>query len=344
MNRPGPRRAFPMLLAAALAAGGCAASGARFTFVEENDVFNIGEGLKTDRDRTQGLRLAATFPAKDTPGWARSVAGALPIFAKDAPVHVGVVVGQELCTPEDRTLAVPPPDDRPYAAVLYAGFALQAPALDPDADRRLDRRDTLELDLGVVGPSAHGEQAQNGAHELFDISLAQGWDTQLEDELAIQASWERRWRVLALGGSGDGGGVGFDTLPLLRARAGTVRVDASAGAVLRVGWNLPRDFGPTTIDSFGLEPGAKPPGFSASIWAGGEGAAVVHDVTLEGGVFRERNAVTEKPWTWLATAGVSVGFGPVTVAFIQNFTSPEFRENERYHQTGTILVSAAFWF
>ena len=333
-----------MILAAALAASGCAASGARMTIVDENDVFNLGDGFHTDRDRTQALRFATTFPAQDTPGWALAAAEAIPLFAKKAPVHLGVVVGQELCTPEDRTLAMPPPDDRPYAAWLFAGLALQVPDLDSDAERRLDRRDTIEIDLGVVGPSAHGEQAQNAAHEYLDISPAEGWDTQLEDEFTIQASWERRWRVLSGGGSGDCGALGWDALPLVRARVGTVRVDAGAGAVARFGWNLPRDFGLSVIDSHGLEPGARPPGLSLGIWAGGEARAVAHDITLEGGVFRERNAVTEEPWTWTATAGLAIGLGPVTVMYAQNFSSPEFEENKRYHQTGTILVSAAFWF
>jgi hypothetical protein len=337
-------RAVAALLVAASAASGCAASGARMTIVEDNDVFNLGDGLQTDRDRTQGLRFAATFPDRDTPDWLRRVAEVLPIFPEKAPVHLGVVVGQELCTPEDRSLPVPPADDRPYAAWLYAGLVLQVPDLDPDAERRNDTRDTLEIDLGVVGPSAHGEQAQNGAHEIFGISPAEGWDTQLEDEFAILATWEHRWRACSGGGSGVTGGAGWDVLPMFRGRAGTVRVDASAGGILRAGWNLPRDFGLSTVDSHGLEPGATPPGFSASIWIGGEGGAVAHDITIEGGVFRERDAVTEKRLTWAATAGLAVGFGPITVAYVQNFTSPEFEERERYHQTGTLYLSAAVWF
>ena len=344
MSPPDLLRAVAALLVAASAASGCAAAGGRLTIVEDNDVFNLGDGLQTDRDRTQALRVAATFPAQDTPEWLRSVADALPIFPDDAPVHLGFVVGQELCTPEDRTIEFPPADDRPYAAWLYAGLVLQVPDLDDDAERRRDTRDTLELDFGVVGPSAHGEQAQNGAHEILGIPLAEGWDTQLEDEFAFLATWEHRWRAFAAGGCGMSKGFGCDVLPMFRGRAGTVRVDASAGGIARVGWNMPRDFGLATVDSHGLEPGGTPPGFSASLWLGGEGSAVAHDITLEGGVFRERDAVTEKRLTWSAMAGIALGFGPVTLAYVQNFSSPEFEERERYHQTGTIHLSAAIWF
>ena len=345
MPRVPAARALPLLLAlAAPAAAGCAAPAARVTFIEENDVFNLGDGLRTDRDRTQAARLAVTFPAESTPSWARAAAGAIPLFADGAPVHLGVVVGQEIATPEDLALTFPFPDDRPYVAWLFAGAVLQVPVFDPDAARRRDRRDTLEIDLGVVGPSAQGETAQNSFHRLFDIPDASGWDAQVEDEFAFLATAERRWRVLAGGGSGDGGRLGWDALPFLRARAGSVRVDGGAGGIVRVGWNLPRDFGPSSIDAHGLDRRAPPPGFWICGWAGGEGRGVAHDVLVSGGVFRDGPGVTEEPFVWSATAGLAAGWGPVTLAFGQTFTSPEFRERSRYHQVSTILLSAAAWF
>ena len=53
------------------------------------------------------------------------------------------------------------PHDRPYAGYLYTEIGLSA---------NNEHRMTLwELDLGVVGPLAMGEQVQNTTHDLINI-------------------------------------------------------------------------------------------------------------------------------------------------------------------------------
>jgi hypothetical protein len=343
---PAPRGALlrlPVALLAAAAAAGCGVGGARFAIHEENDVFNFGDALDTDRDYTQGARLAATLPEEDTPGWAKAAAAALPLFREGAPVHAGFLVGQEIYTPEDREAEVPPPDDRPYGAWAFAGVALQSPALDGDAGRRRDRLDTLELDFGVVGPAAQGERAQNSFHRLFGIGEANGWRTQIRDEAGVLLTGERRWRLL-FGEFGDPGGLAWDAIPLLRVRAGSVRVDASGGALVRFGWNLPRDFGPLPVDSHGLRRGAPspPPWFALHI--GGEGRGVVHDLFLQGGVFDDRHGVTPRDFVWSASTGITLGWGPLSAHYGQTWLAPQFQERTRYHKVSLILVSWTVWF
>ena len=57
------------------------------------------------------------------------------------------------------------------------------------------RLDTLQLDLGVIGPAAGGEFVQNNFHRLIGVSPANGWANQLHNEPTIGLTFERRWRT-----------------------------------------------------------------------------------------------------------------------------------------------------
>jgi hypothetical protein len=309
--------------------------------MEENDAFDLGKGLGTDRDYTQGAALAFTMADADTPGWARDAARAMPLFAKDAPVHLGVVVGQEIYTPANLSRARPIPDDRPYGAWLYAGLALQSPVLDADPERRRDRVDDLEADLGVVGRSALGEPTQNAVHRAYGVRQANGWDNQIGNEAGILVSRESRWRAAA---GRIGGEWGWDLLPRARVRVGNVRTDAGLGAEARLGWNLPRDFGSMPVDSFGLSKGFPSPRPWAAVYARFEGRAVAYDVFIEGDVHGSSPSVTPERFPYASTGGLAVGYGPISATFEQHWVSPEFRERGRHHRYGTLMLSWAWFF
>lgn len=338
---PSPALRVPAaVLIAALAAAGCGLHGARLAIREDNDLLNLGKGLTTDREYTQGGVAALTLPDEDTPGWARAAAGAVPLFRKGAPAHLGLLFGQEIYTPALLWDPAPIPGARPYAAWLYAGAALQVPALDADAERRRDRLDTLELDLGAVGPPALGQEVQNGVHEVLFINRARGWDNQIGGRAGVLLSWESRWRLLA----GDlGEGWRWDLLPRARLRVGNVRDDFTAGAAARLGWNLPRDFGPLAVDSTGLGKGSPPPRPWAAIHAGVDARAVAYDVFLEGIPGDGAPHQTPRRTPIDTTAGISVGCGPFAAGFEQHWLSPEF-EHGLHHRYVSIYASWTWYF
>lgn len=339
MNR-GP--GLLLLAVAALAAApGCALRGARLSILEENDVLNVGDGLDMDRDYTQGSAAALTLTDADTPEWAREVARRIPLFADGARVHLGLVLGQEIYTPKDIADPGLVPDDRPYAGWLHVGAALQGLSLDDDPARRRDRLDHLQLDLGVVGPASLAEPSQNVTHRILGIDEAEGWDHQLANEPALLATWERRWRVLHVD---LGGGAGIDALPRVRVRAGTVHVDGTAGALARVGWNLPRDFGPMAVDGTGLTEGTPPPAPWLLLYGGQEARGIAHEVFTDGGVFRDGHSVTGRNLVLESTLGLSAGWGPLSATFGQSWRGPEFRERGRHHRSSTLLVSWTWYF
>src|SRR5262249_9177036 len=100
-----------------------------FTIQVENDYFNLFG--RTDRDYTNGLRLTWLSPALPQlpDGWASLLT--LPTFFGERPAtsvtrRLGISIGQNIYTPDDTAASQPIFNDRPYAAWLYASFALQS--------------------------------------------------------------------------------------------------------------------------------------------------------------------------------------------------------------------------
>jgi lipid A 3-O-deacylase len=177
--------------------------------------------------------------------------------------------------PEDLARENPDPDDRPYAAWLYGAVNLSSATATS-----LSR---LEVQLGVVGPAALGEEAQNTVHRINRGQEARGWDFQLDNEPGVNVIASRIWRFnrpLA-----DGFQVGL--MPSVVASLGNVRAHAAAASTVRVGWGLDHDFGPPRIrpsvaGSAFVEPGH---GWGGYVFAGVEGRAVARDLFLDGNTF-----------------------------------------------------------
>jgi hypothetical protein len=334
-SRPPRAPALAAALALALAAAGCGLRGGRLVLAEENDSLNLGKLERIDRDYTQGAFVAFTLTDEDTPRVAADLARALPQFDGKAPVHLGFLASQQLWTPADTDARFPIPDDRPYAASLWGAVALQSPVLDPDPVRRRDRVDHLQVEIGVLGPRARGEEAQNSVHAYYQADRANGWEWQVADETVVQGTAERRWRLLA-------GEIApewrWDVVPRARLRAGTFRVEGAGGALVRAGWNLPRDFGPMLVDASGLTRGAPRERLWLALHGGGEVRLVAHDATLGRNTFDGARTATPEPVAGTYTVGASAGWGSFSLVFEQHWITPEFRERSRNHRITTVMA------
>ena len=119
------------------------------------------------------------------------LARSVPWFPEIGEIRHGYIVGQNMYTPRDISLADPPPDDRPYAGWLYATIGLGVESAG--------QTDFFALTVGVVGPASLAEQSQKAIHEITGSPHPQGWDTQLKNEPGIELAYQRRWRNVATG-------------------------------------------------------------------------------------------------------------------------------------------------
>lgn len=291
----------------------------------ENDAFASG----TDRNYSNGVQLTWRAGYEEAPGLLRALGRRLGDLADLDPQSFGASLGHVIYTPEDTSLARAPPDDRPYAAMVYAkaGFAAQTD----------DRMDTVELTLGLVGPSAQGEWIQANLHSLLKARDPKGWDDQLGDEIVFALDLERRWRMPL--GPRDRA-LSADLIPTLGLTFGTLRTEASAGVALRLGAGLDNDFGPPRIRPSLAGGGLvrTRDGLRIYGFAGVYGRLVAHDLFLDGNTWRRSARVPREPAVADIQAGLAAQWGGLSLAFTQVVRTREFKGQRSDQQFGALTL------
>jgi lipid A 3-O-deacylase len=210
-------------------------TGEAFAFYIENDTRNIG-GPGSDQSYSNGLKFSYIYAEDKLPTWTRPAVDRLQIVEGDpnkTKLNFGISLGHQIYTPNNTGAKVLVSDDRPYAGWLYVGFAASF--------REEDSGQSFEVDLGMVGPSALGEQVQNNFHDLIQDKRTQGWSHGLHDEPTLQVAYQKRHRILRM--------IHFDIVPYYGAGFGNILVGAHVGSLIRVGVNLPDDLGPSRPSS-----------------------------------------------------------------------------------------------
>lgn len=297
------------------------------SFYYENDLF-----YNTDHYYTNGTKLSwissdlsdEFYEASQVPGLLQPIARLLP-FVNEPGVQKNVVfsLGHNLYTPTDIVTTAYQPDDRPYAAWLYLGMGLH--------NQTEHWQDTIELNLGVVGPWALGEEVQNFVHRTRGLQTAEGWANQIRNEVVLNLVYERRWRWDLIG---DGTGWGMDVLGHAGASLGNLFTYVNAGGGLRLGWNLPKDFGAAIIRLAGdtNAPAGrddvrfrKNGAFGAHLFLIVDGRVMFRDLTLDGNTFKD-SAHIERDWlTGDLTGGVAMILGAWKFSYAATIRAKTFK-------------------
>jgi hypothetical protein len=294
----------------------------------ENDIVADADG-----QFTHGTRLAWMSPEGQVPEWARRIADAIPRLAEVSTKRIVYSLGQSIFTPDDITIEEPVPEDRPYAGWLYAGIGLVSVG-----ERALDN---LEINVGVVGPASFAEQTQTAFHRWFGFDRPEGWRHQLENEPGLELVFERKWRAWQKFGVG---GLGGDVVPHVGVALGNVLTQGAAGLTLRIGDDLPNDYGPPRIrpslpGSDYFDPEDR---FGWYFFVGAEGRAVGRNIFLDGNTFRDSPRVDKRNLVADFQAGIAVIFGRVRLAYTHVLRTREFETQDDPGQFGAFSVSTRF--
>lgn len=301
----------------------------------ENDSLSSG----ADRNYTSGIKLAYVSPAEGVPDWLRSTGGFTSVLSGANPDFWGIAIGQSIFTPEDINAVPAPPDQHPYAGWLYMQIMVGAEE-DRPAHLRPRFLDTYEVEFGIVGPSAMGEEAQSGVHQLLGAPEPLGWDSQLEDEFAFAVSFDRRWRLPGLRASTNIADLEFDLTPSAGATLGTLRTEARVGLAARVGWRIDNDYGPPRVrpSLAGVEHFRGGP-FSWQIFAGVQGRAVARNLFLDGNTFQDSASVDRNPYVADFQTGFSVSYGDWRLAYTYVWRTEEFETQPTRQDFGALALS-----
>ncbi len=314
-------------------------------FYLENDLFG-----PTDANYTNGVRLSWISP--DLESWAEdpAVPGFINLinnelddlldFKEGESRNLVVSLGHLIYTPENKQAFRLLEDERPYAGYLYLGFAYQS--------RTDDRLDTLEVDVGIVGPSAQGELAQDSFHDLWGIGKFNGWDNQLRDEPVLQLTYEYRRRLFKHQLPGD---LEQDFIGHLGGALGSASIHANLGGEYRIGRDLPEDFGTSAVRPGGdnSAPGRGDARLSSRAREGGisglhlflslDTQLVARDIFLDGNTWQDSHSVDKKHLVADLAVGFSFLLDRWKVSYAQVFRTREYEGQPHSHQYGSLGIS-----
>ncbi len=321
--------------AAALAVSPAAAQeppGARGTssLTFENDIFG-----GSDRDYTNGVRFDYVSPRNRLTALGRLGRNNLGWLTDADKWYESFALGQNIYTPDDISMPIPEPDDRPYAGFLYVGYGLSAD--------RGDRLDTLQLEVGMVGPASLAEQSQSLVHNLIGAQDPKGWDTQLENEPGFRLIYERKYRygadipVPLLD-------LSVDAAPHFNIALGNVDTSAGIGSTVRIGQDLADDYGPPRVRPAVSSPGffRNEDDFSWYLFAGVEGRVVGRNIFLEGNTFGGVDGVTINRFVGDVQVGAALQFGRVELAYTHVIRTEEYAGQEGPSNFGSVNLRARF--
>lgn len=308
----------------------------------ENDLFD-----ETDQNYTNGIRLSWISPDTTSyqndpafPAWLRAANRRLRLLHSNDPEtehNLVISLGQLMFTPEDTESTALVPDERPYAGYLHAGIAYHT--------RSENRLDVMEIDVGMVGPSALAHQTQDFIHDLRGFEKYNGWDHQLRDEPTLQLLYEQKRRLFSASWRDD---FGHDFIAHGGASLGNVATHLNFGGEYRIGWDLPDDFGTSAVRAGGDN---SAPGRDGARRQGNRGLHGVHaflatdvrlvarDIFLDGNTFKDSHSVDKKPLVADAYAGISFLAGRWKISYAQVFRTREFDGQPHHHEYGSMSFS-----
>jgi len=321
---------------------------AYLTFYLDNDLFG-----GSDQDYTNGARLSWISGSRDPEEFGpiqnslRKLSGdadSLRIFRrisgfddpKEVEYNYGFSVTQLMFTPEDTDAPEPPPGQRPYAGWL--GVSLSIHTKDSHAQNSVD------LAVGTTGRRAYAKQTQDFVHDIRGIDKFKGWDSQIPSEPTLNIYYTQKRRLTFL--ETERGDFAIDGFGEGRLAFGNFRSDVDIGALIRFGWHLPVDFSDPRllVTAYSHQPfrirRRQESDWSLYGLAGVRGAAVAHDITLDGPVFENFDTgVTREPLVGEIYAGFGIRYRRIVFSYVHTFRSPEFREQNNGQDFGSLALS-----
>lgn len=303
--------------------------GATFTSLSvEND--SLGGG--TDRNYTSGIRATYFHVGANIPHTIDKIADYVPTFDINETTSIAWSLGQNLYTPDAIKSPQQDPNDRPWAAWLYGSAALGTVT-----DNHIDE---LELTLGIVGPMALGEIAQETIHSWIGSPDPKGWDNQLDNEPGFIVSWQRRWPQVATFESCN---LHASFQPNINISLGNIYTYAGTGLTFKVSPANARwqDTPPRVRPAMPGTGYFLPPdnGWSWYLFAGVDGRAMGRNIFLDGNTFSDSHSVHKKTFVLDANAGLALTYKNTRLSYSMNYRTKEFETQEEDEIFGSLTLT-----
>lgn len=299
-----------------------------FVLQMENDAF-AGQ----DDGYTNGFRAIVIPGTTRPPSWLRRGADLLTPLSEGktgARSPWSWSISQTMFSPNEIADPAFPPADRAYAGWLRASGSVFT-LTETDLER-------FRVSLGTVGPASGAEPAQKQVHQALGVARPVGWDHQLPNEPTLQLSYDRQWRMIR-----DSSGLVLEATPTFGTTIGNARTGVEAGGFVRIGDNIPVDFGPQRINSLAGGTGYYKPtrGFGWYVYAGVAAHYAPHIIFLDGSLTRSTPGieVERDPYFGQAYAGFACYHGPTRIGLVMLNETNRFEAQGGSGRFGALTIS-----
>lgn len=296
------------------------------SFITQNDAY---VNPMIDQYYTAGHGLTYASSEGDY-GW-------LNVFGLiDGQTSFSLSLTQILYAPKAKFDPLPPLDDHPYAGFLSLTFGIH--------HRSENVLESLGLRMGVSGKIAYGQAVQDRIHANLGVGLAQGWRTQIGNEMIVNAYYELVYKhSLCKSAYFD-----VDILPSLEFALGNANIYAKFNAFLRSGYNLSSTFLSQGVigENGGMQTGrVYADGVGFFVFFGLSGAYVARKMAINGNLFGRDSysrAVSLSHWIANLETGLSFVSGALSLTYKVIYSSKEFTQQKGAHAVGSILLAYSF--
>ncbi len=235
--------------------------------------------------------------------------------------------GQKMYNPKTGSILNPAFIDRPFAAYLYGGGALNF-LYNSESNLK------LSIQFGTIGPSAKGKEAQDFLHSTFGFYEINGWQWQINNEFGINSTIEFNKLINRL----QSKKIDFSLNSYLNA--GNTFAGAGAGILFRTGAINPLYCSASTQSTISNNSGSKVEK-EFFFYAKPMLHFIAYDATIQGGMFiNDKGFATfdVKPVVFSQQAGAVYSKNRWTADFSVIFKSREIKSNAKAHQYGSFAL------
>ena len=308
-------------------------------FYTENDDWPPDTG--TDKNYTNALRmtidrnydmfrlqrLGSLF------GWIPAHPDCALVTASDPPDQKCVsttwhVIGQQFYTPDDITIPDLIPDDRPYAGWLYVGGSWKSSTYDTLV--------ASDFYVGVTGEGSLARTVQTRWHALVGASEPRGWEHQIGGRLGVIAGHSRHKAFEAL--TPKGGLRWLELTPYVGGTLGNIMTDAHAGARIKIGYNVARDWTQTGLAPrvrIGTNQPTRPPDIEIYLVVDGQGRTPLYNAFIDAA---QNHSLDRRYLVGDGGVGIGFRFKRFGASYRIAFVSPEY-DQARVHDYKALRFS-----
>jgi len=299
----------------------------RANFYIENDVY-----FGTDDGYSTGEMFTFLYFVPEPDNFVHTILG---YNTKKSYSYLSFSIANQIYTPTNTLTSAFQPDDRPYAGWTYIETVFHKTTQT--------QLRSLSLKVGVIGPGSASKQIQTTFHKIFNMDPVNGWEHQLNNELGVNLKYTQKWKYHGK----DFGDLEGSFIPFTSAELGNIAINASAGFTARIGYNIPRDYGLSSIN-IGNDPGIPvygqyknrtnyPWSFSVNFTA--SGTAVARDIFLDGNTFQSSHSVAKELLVGYYGAGFTIRYKNLVLDIMAIENSRQFKQQVESHGVGTAIVS-----